>query len=234
MTNDIMDSEHVGAADFESVEDNPLAYALSDNPDDRYVCAIEGYCLELLAKDECWLVRHAAKRSLLREELENKGFYIREGCANENFPFSGISEIAYELYKADWISKNTTAESRRSFVLDWVVDCLRAQREGRVAQTYESWERNATYGGGIYLPYDDFIGFLQPNSVGLYHNREFIAELFENNKTLMSMYDADIHDGYYGKFKSLDIDSLLESAHGKAGNIQAGAETAVEQEDIER
>lgn len=192
-----------------------LAY--SDNPRDRYRAAQELEFAQMLNHDESWLVRNTAKRTLLRGEREEQ--YSVHLLDELLYPFSGISEMIYELYKADWLSKHVASHNRTALVYEWIADCILAGNRGGMPLTFNEWEYVTSEEADhseFYLSYTRFCGCDEPNGIGLYQDREFVAALVHNDKVLMEMYDADMGGAYKGPHHLLTVDELLKDASSRS------------------
>lgn len=163
-----------------------------DDPNCRFLAAMDGYFLEELIHDESWLVRKAARKALTEQELCELG---------ENFSEIGeidISVIVYELYKQDWLNQHTTPELRLERIREWGRIAGMQIEGGQQPDNYEHWleeesifEKNPSR---YYLTYSEFCGYLQPSNMGPYHDEEYVAKLLGYDEQLLKLYEADIND----------------------------------------
>lgn len=170
------------------------AMVYNQNPQKRLLAAVNGWGTDILIEDEDWLVRHAAKKTIRRQELDEQGVVLSPG--DIELADLDISDIAYELFKQDWLNKNTTPESRLENVREWCSRQLAniVRYPDSLSETYEWWCEESGYGGKRYPGYYEFCGAFQPNHIGIYHNREYMAELFGYDEQLMALYETDIND----------------------------------------
>lgn len=100
-----------------------------------------------------------------------------------------ISELAYELYKQDWIDSNTTKEMRLNAVkeyYEYIQDCI---KENEDIDTFEEFLDECGYGeGSLYVCYDEFCDME-------YHDKEYMCELLKDDH-LIQQYYADIENDY--------------------------------------
>ena len=96
-----------------------------------------------------------------------------------------ISEVAYELYKQDWIDTHTTKEERLNTLNEYYnyrYDCIKEDFE---IDSFEEWIWEIGYADGIYVCYEEFCDME-------YHDKEYMCSLL-NNKKLIDMYYKDIN-----------------------------------------
>lgn len=101
-----------------------------------------------------------------------------------------ISEVAYELYKMDWIAQHVTREAELDTYREYFKykkDCIEG---GEEADSYEDWLFDIGFpGGALYVCYEEFCD-------GEYHDREFVTYLFGNEEEFVKEYLEDIKDDY--------------------------------------
>lgn len=101
-----------------------------------------------------------------------------------------ISEIAYELYKMDWIAQHVTREAERDTYREYFKYRAYQLAHGEEVDTYEEWLFDIGFPGGmLYSCYEEFCD-------GEYHDRDFIAYLFGNEEEFVKEYLEDIKDDY--------------------------------------
>lgn len=96
-----------------------------------------------------------------------------------------ISELAYALYKQDWIDTHTTPASRLESVREYYAytqECVEANDE---PDSYENYLEENGFHGFLYVCYDEFCGTE-------YMDEDYIAHLLNNNPILIKAYQADI------------------------------------------
>lgn len=98
-----------------------------------------------------------------------------------------ISEIAYELYKQDWIDTHTTKEMRMNVLrgyYTYVQDCI---EEDFDIDSFEEYSWESGYGEGeIYVCYDEFLD-------NEYLEKDYIKELL-NDDNLYELYLKDLEN----------------------------------------
>lgn len=98
-----------------------------------------------------------------------------------------ISEIAYELYKQDWIDSNVTQEDRLNTLRKYFKyrkECLENNDE---VDSFDEWLWESGYGNGsLYVCYEEFCD-------EEYRDRDYIRYLL-NDTELFLMYCEDIAD----------------------------------------
>lgn len=89
-----------------------------------------------------------------------------------------IQELAYELYKIDWMRRISPERQ---------MDALRNYYQENVDDAYYSFEGyldDQGYDGELYVCFDEFLGVE-------YQNREYIRELLDNEE-LYALYKQDL------------------------------------------
>lgn len=85
-----------------------------------------------------------------------------------------ISEVAYELYKQNWIDTHTTPEMRLKALRDYyqyVDECL---ENIEPYESFENWIYEQGYEGGIlYVSFDEFLD-------NEFQDKEYIKDLLHN------------------------------------------------------
>ena len=85
-----------------------------------------------------------------------------------------ISEVAYELYKQNWIDTHTTPEMRLKALRDYyqyVDECL---ENTEPYESFENWIYEQGYEGGIfYVSFDEFLD-------NEFQDKEYIKDLLHN------------------------------------------------------
>lgn len=185
-----------------------------NDPNYRFLAALDGYELENLVNDEVWLVRHAAKRAMREQESKEKGDYISE------LGDIDISVMVYELYKQDWINKHTTPEMRMESVRNWCRISGMRRANGIQPDTYGDWVANEGFFGASYLEYYEFCGFLQSDNIGIYHDKRYVAELLGDDDRLLALYAADINDGV--EMEQADLATRLTAAKEQSEQRESG------------
>lgn len=97
-----------------------------------------------------------------------------------------ISEIAYELYKEDWIGKHTTTYQRvktKREYLEYRKECIDNDFE---IDAFEEWIWDNGYHGVLYVCYEEFCEME-------YYDKEYMCNLLESEE-LISMYYNDIEN----------------------------------------
>jgi len=97
-----------------------------------------------------------------------------------------ISEIAYELYKEDWIGKYTTTYQRvktKREYLEYRKECIDNDFE---IDAFEEWIWDNGYSGTLYVCYEEFCEME-------YHDKEYMYSLLESEE-LIAMYHSDIEN----------------------------------------
>ena len=97
-----------------------------------------------------------------------------------------ISEVAYELYKQDWVENNTSKEMRMDALrvyYEYRQECIEMDTE---IDSFEEWISEVGYGqGSLYVCYEEFCDME-------YHDKEYMCSLL-NNEKLIAMYYKDIN-----------------------------------------
>lgn len=96
-----------------------------------------------------------------------------------------ISKLAYELYKAAWIHTQTTLESRKNTIIAYYQHMQSCLETGLEPQPYEEWLLENGFNGKIYVNYEEFCD-------EEYHDKDYICQLLNNDKTLLKLYYLDI------------------------------------------
>ena len=96
-----------------------------------------------------------------------------------------ITEIAYELYKQDWIDTNTTREMRLDSLRNYYSyrkECIEADLE---IDSYEEWLLEGGYeSGSLYVCFEEFCD-------AEYHDKEYIVSLLSDPE-LVKLYYLDV------------------------------------------
>lgn len=95
-----------------------------------------------------------------------------------------IKEMAYDLYKQNWIDTNTTREMRLDCLREYysyIIECNELDIE---IDSFDDWLFNNGYNGSLYVCYDEFL-------VHEYQDKDFISTLFSDD-TLVEMYLKDM------------------------------------------
>lgn len=92
----------------------------------------------------------------------------------------GITEIAYELYKQDWIETHTTATQRLNDIRIWAETEIENHDED-MACSYEECREEFGYDGELYACYDEFLD-------SEYLDKEYMYYLLQD-KTLIEAYE---------------------------------------------
>ena len=103
-----------------------------------------------------------------------------------------ISEIAYELYKVDWVRSHVSAECQRATLLEYFKHQRACAKLGETCESYEEWLFDVGYLGIMHACYEEFCD-------GEYHDREYIISLFGNDEEFVEfvkLYLDDIKDDY--------------------------------------
>ena len=96
---------------------------------------------------------------------------------------NGISKVAYELYKQNWIDTHTTRDVRMDDIRNWGETEIEND-DGTLACTYEEYREEFGYlGTGLYVCYEEFLD-------EEYQDREFMKELLQSD-ALISAYLED-------------------------------------------
>lgn len=205
-----------GASDNTTYSVDMLREIYHSDPKRRCQAAMQGWGLDVLKDDEVWLVRHFAKRMLRRQELEKEGIILSPG--DVEYTDAHIDDMVYELYKADWVNKNTTPETRMQSIRDWSNGVIETRENELLPFARDAWL--AFYGypcveGQTRSFYDNFytfLGYHSPEYKGLYHDREYVAELLGHDEKLLALYDADINDDKELFYQSPSIGERLAEA----------------------
>lgn len=101
-----------------------------------------------------------------------------------------ISEIAYELYKMNWIATHVSRAGELSTYREYLKYRNECLKKGEEVDCFEEWLWDTGYGNGsLYVCYEEFCD-------GEYHDREFIAYLFGYEEDFVKEYLEDIKDDY--------------------------------------
>lgn len=90
-----------------------------------------------------------------------------------------IYEIAYELYKRDWVLKNVTEEVQ----LQTLRQYYELREKGDVLVSFDEWVSEVGYNGSLYACYEEFCDVD-------YYDKHYMCELL-NNEYLIKLYYAD-------------------------------------------
>lgn len=213
-----------------------LAVINHPDPMRRCVAAIQGLGLDVLKNDEVWLVRHIAMRELRKLELKERGVALSDDGVE--YADVRIDDMVYELYKVDWMNENTTPETRMQATRNWCNTVV--QSLGRewlpCSLDYMLESKGYPVGGaprrGFYDSFYSFLGFGKPNFMGVYQDREYVANLLGHDEKLLALYDADINDDYKHQ---IALDGVLANAQERSdastnqnGNTKVKPQTTVE------
>lgn len=98
-----------------------------------------------------------------------------------------ISEIAYELYKQNWVDTHTTREMRLDALREYYSyrkECIDNNFE---IDSFDEWISEIGYGSGsLYVCYEEFCDME-------YHDKEYMCELLSDEK-LIQLYYLDINN----------------------------------------
>lgn len=186
------------------------------DPDHRCLAALNRWGLDVLKNDEVWLVRHVARRMIRAQELEAEGIILSPG--DVEYADVHIDDMVYELYKADWMNKNTTPEMRMQRIRSWCNDVLMSREHNWLPHACNYWLEENGYlgkdgrGRALYENFYMFLGCMRPGHKGVYHDREYVAELLGHDETLLALYDADINDDKELSYRAPSIGDRLEDA----------------------
>lgn len=98
-----------------------------------------------------------------------------------------ISEIAYELYKQDWINEHLTSKEILNTYREYFIYRIESLEEFGECDSFEEWLWDVGYGNGcMYVCYEEFCDME-------YHDKEYMIELLQD-ETLIQMYYADINN----------------------------------------
>lgn len=98
-----------------------------------------------------------------------------------------IKELAYELYKQDWIDNHVTPKMS----LDAIKNYYEAKQECiddgyPMSYSFDEWLEIEGYCGFLYVCYDEFCETE-------YLDKEYMVDLLDDNKMFVDMYLADIN-----------------------------------------
>lgn len=97
-----------------------------------------------------------------------------------------ISEVAYELYKQDWIDTNTTREMRLDSLRNYYRYRQECINDGLEVDSYEEWLFEGGYeSGSLYVCFEEFCD-------AEYHDKEYIVSLL-SDPALVFLYYQDIN-----------------------------------------
>lgn len=216
-----------GASHGEAYSVDILQEIYHSDPIRRCLAAMRGWGLDVLQNDEVWLVRHVVKKELRRQELKEAGVVLSPG--DVEFTDAHIDDMVYELYKVDWLNKHTTPEMRMQSVRDWYCDVLRSREHESLPYAYAYWIEQDGYpikderGCHFYEGFYQFLGCSSPDWKGLYHNREYVAELLGHDEKLLALYDADINDDKELTCQAPSIGERLADATERSERTSCGS-----------
>lgn len=97
-----------------------------------------------------------------------------------------ISELAYDLYKQDWIDQHTTPATRQKAILDYynyVQECLEDEID---PDSFEEYLEEYGYdNSSLYVCYDEFID-------AEYMDESYITNLLKGHPALIAAYKEDL------------------------------------------
>ena len=94
-----------------------------------------------------------------------------------------ISEIAYELYKQDWIDTHTTEKERVESLRNYYSFAKQSVDNYNKYSSYEDWLSDFGFNGSIYSCYNEFLD-------NEYRDKEYMFDLFGDTK-LYDLYHKD-------------------------------------------
>lgn len=98
-----------------------------------------------------------------------------------------ITEIAYELYKQDWVDMHTTREMRLDSLRNYYRYRKECIEEDLEMDSYEEWLLEGGYDSGLYVCFEEFCD-------AEYHDKEYIVSLLSDPE-LVKLYYLDIDNG---------------------------------------
>lgn len=128
-----------------------------------------------------------------------------------------ISEMAYDLYRQDWIDQHTTANDRLRSIHDYyayVQECMELDDE---PETYEEYLDEYGFSGSIYVCYDEFLD-------AEYQDDDYITHLLNNDEVLVQAYRND-RDDIDADDDADDIDADDNDADDNENNSDADCNT---------
>ena len=96
-----------------------------------------------------------------------------------------ISELGYELYKIDWMSRIKT-ERKNKLVKEYYKYC---KEDAETSMTVDDFVYGYGYDGQLYVCEEEFLN-------AEYLEEEYMKELF-NNKELFEEYKKDLQENFY-------------------------------------
>lgn len=131
--------------------------------------------IKVLVEDAEWI---DAFLSDLADELEGAL------DVNVNNEYDNIRDIAYMMYKIDWVNSHISAERQLEAArqyYDYLQECI---SEGYQETSFEEWIEENGFGGAIYVCYDEFCG-------SEYCDKEYMRNLLKNENMLIN-YENDV------------------------------------------
>ena len=95
-----------------------------------------------------------------------------------------IREIAYKIYKQDWIDTHTTKKSRLDVLREYYMEKIECLTNGVNIDTFEGWLWENGYLGDIYSCYEEFLD-------NEYQDEEYMVDLL-CYAPLVCMYIEDL------------------------------------------
>lgn len=95
-----------------------------------------------------------------------------------------ISQVAYELYKQDWVDTYTTAVERLDALREYSRYNMECAEDGEEVESFEEWLWDVGYGGSFYVCYDEFLD-------AEYQDKGYIRALLVDEE-LIALYYQDI------------------------------------------
>lgn len=97
-----------------------------------------------------------------------------------------IKELAYELYKQDWIDSHVTPQMSLDTIKNYYKEKQECIDEGYpMDYSFDEWLEIEGYCGFLYVCYDEFCE-------AEYLDKEYMVDLLNDNKMFIEMYLADI------------------------------------------
>ena len=104
-----------------------------------------------------------------------------------NTDYFDIKEVAYELYKQDWVDTHAIREERLDALRNYYAYVEEESREGEVGiDSFEEWIYDNGYSGRIYACYEEFCECE-------YLDSDYITELLSDKK-LVELYLKDLEE----------------------------------------
>lgn len=125
-----------------------------------------------------------------------------------------ITEMAYDLYKQDWIDQHTTPHMRLKSIHDYyayVQECMELDDE---PESYEDYLFEYGFDGSLYVCYDEFCD-------AEYQDQSYITNLLNNDPVLVKAYLDDLTS-------SDDNEDDFDDDDDTENNDDAVADTVIE------